>query len=162
MTLTLRPLRADDTARIKQWPRYEGVHQQMDYALRDGGWLDTFAGEPDTFCYGAEAGDSLVGFGLLIGVEREAELRLAVHPRCLGVGLGEQLALGLLARAFGDHGVAEIGLIVRQNNHPARKLYEKLGFRQIGETTRPVMGKEVDFWAMSLACDRFLHGRKRI
>ena len=160
--LTLRSLRAADDARIKEWPPYRGMHGRMDYALREGGWLDAFAGEPDTACYAAEGEGALVGFGLLIGLGGAAELRLAVHPRQLGRGYGRALAELMLQRAFGEHSLAEVRLIVRRDNHLARALYHNLGFRLCGETTRPVMGEDVAFFVMSLPRHRFCNRRTTV
>jgi hypothetical protein len=51
--IELRPLRADDVAEIKKWPRYSGGFEQMDYAVRDNGWIDEFRGKPDARIYAA-------------------------------------------------------------------------------------------------------------
>jgi len=159
--LNLRSLREGDAEKIRNWPPYAGVHRQMDYALRAGGWLDTFADEANTFCYAAEAGGALIGFGLLIGVGGDAEMRLAMHPCRLGEGLGQRLAASLINIAFTEHGVTELQLIVRKNNPAARNLYRKFGFRHSGETTRLVMAEEVAFYAMTLSRGRFITQQRR-
>ena len=50
--------------------------------------------------------------------------------------------------AFDELKFTEISLIVRQNHTVAIKLYEKLGFVRVGETTQMVNGEDVDFYEM--------------
>lgn len=52
------------------------------------------------------------------------------HPLCRRLGIGERLCNAILDRARRE-GSEEIFLIVRQNNHPAVALYQKLGFSRI-------------------------------
>lgn len=54
---------------------------------------------------------------------------LAVHPKERRRGVGERLVQYLIDRSEGFQWIA---LEVRESNHSARKLYEKLGFRKKG------------------------------
>lgn len=47
--IKLRPIRTDDIAEIKNWPVYVDGFEQMDYALRDNGWIDEFWNRPNTW-----------------------------------------------------------------------------------------------------------------
>ena len=61
-------------------------------------------------------------------IENEAEiLRIGVVPDHRGRGLGRKLLGGLLAE-FNASNVRRVTLEVRAGNHPARRLYESLGF----------------------------------
>jgi [ribosomal protein S18]-alanine N-acetyltransferase len=80
----------------------------------------------------ARAGDVVVGFGgLWVMVDEAHVTTFAVEPGWRRRGVGERLLLGLL-----DIGVArgarEATLEVRLSNMPARRLYEKYGFRPVG------------------------------
>lgn len=56
---------------------------------------------------------------------------LAVRPELRGRGLGTQLLEGVIAEAA-HLGAVEVTLEVRESNEPARRLYEKAGFRRDG------------------------------
>jgi [ribosomal protein S18]-alanine N-acetyltransferase len=70
------------------------------------------------------------GFWLLL---EEAHIAtIAAHPKWRGCGLGLWLMLALLDVAI-ERGAALSTLEVRVGNAPARRLYEKLGFQEVGE-----------------------------
>lgn len=58
-------------------------------------------------------------------------MNIAVHPDFRRRGLAEQLVLALV-EALKGQGSRCLMLEVRESNAPARKLYEKLGFSQVG------------------------------
>ena len=63
--------------------------------------------------------------------EQTPELAIAVVPSQRGKGVGEQLLLALIERAR-QAGYASLSLSVEPGN-PARKLYERHGFRVVDE-----------------------------
>ena len=69
------------------------------------------------------------GFWLLLDEAHIATI--ATHPRWRGCGLGLWLMLALLDQAI-RRGAAVSTLEVRVGNTPARRLYEKLGFEEVG------------------------------
>lgn len=72
------------------------------------------------------------GFTLCRAAGPEVELLLiAVHPEWRGRGIGEAL-IGAACADAGLRGASEIFLEVRDNNHPARALYRKTGFIDVG------------------------------
>ena len=78
-------------------------------------------------------GDTIVGFQYSThGSKRNAHLvRLSVSPQHRGVGIGGSL----LAQAFAAYtaqGLTEVTLNTQTDNAPARRLYEKFGFRAVG------------------------------
>ena len=80
----------------------------------------------------ARADEEVVGFaGLWVMVDEAHVTTFAVDPRWRRRGVGERLLLALLDVALGRH-AREATLEVRLSNLPARKLYEKHGFRPVG------------------------------
>lgn len=154
--VTLRALAPSDIPVIKAWPAYPDEFRDLDYALRDGGWLDTYGARADTRILVAESDGCLVGFSILTDDEGgSAEFRIALHPSRIGTGSGKTLALLTLARGFSHKGILRIRLIVRKNNPRARQLYERIGFTPAGECTKEVTGRSVDFYRMEIGRDRF-------
>jgi [ribosomal protein S18]-alanine N-acetyltransferase len=80
----------------------------------------------------ARAGDEVVGFaGLWVMVDEAHVTTFAVHPRWRRRGVGERLLLALVDLAQARR-AREATLEVRLSNMPARRLYEKYGFRPVG------------------------------
>ena len=80
----------------------------------------------------ARAADLVVGFGgLWVMVDEAHVTTFAVHPRWRRRGVGEWLLLGLLDIAVARR-AREATLEVRLSNMPARRLYEKYGFKPVG------------------------------
>ena len=77
-------------------------------------------------------GDRVAGYVGSQSVLGETDMmNIAVHPDYRRRGIGEQLVTSLVAelKARGNHSLM---LEVRVSNAPARQLYEKLGFIQVG------------------------------
>jgi len=70
--------------------------------------------------------------GQFTGNEWEIE-NVAVQPACQRKGLGRQLLCGFLDLARQAEGAQAVFLEVRQSNVAARKLYESMGFVQVGQ-----------------------------
>ena len=80
----------------------------------------------------ARLADDVVGFaGLWVMVDEAHVTTFAVHPGWRRRGVGERLLLALLDLAVARQ-AREATLEVRLSNLPARKLYEKYGFRPVG------------------------------
>ncbi len=80
----------------------------------------------------ARSGDEVVGFaGLWVMVDEAHVTTFAVDPRWRRRGIGERLLLALLELAVARR-AREATLEVRLSNMPARRLYEKYGFRPVG------------------------------
>lgn len=80
----------------------------------------------------ARADDTIVGYGGMWLMVDEAHITtFAVHPRWRRRRIGERLILAFLDLAL-DRGAHEATLEVRLSNLPARRLYEKYGFRPVG------------------------------
>jgi [ribosomal protein S18]-alanine N-acetyltransferase len=80
----------------------------------------------------ATLGNAVIGYAVLWSVLDQAELgNVAVSSAARCGGVGERLVREMIARAAA-RGVREVFLEVRPSNHVARRLYERLGFLQVG------------------------------
>lgn len=80
----------------------------------------------------AKQGENICGFALGWNIGEEAELaRIGVAPHWRNRQLGEQLTRAL-CMAFSQSGAEAVFLEVREDNVPARRLYNKCGFLEIG------------------------------
>ncbi len=77
-------------------------------------------------------GETVVGYaGLWLMVDEAHITTFAIHPDWRRRHLGERLLVALLDIAL-ERRAAEATLEVRLSNLPARRLYEKFGFRPVG------------------------------
>ncbi len=84
----------------------------------------------------ARDGDRVVGYaGLWLMVDEAHVTTFAVAPESRRQGIGERMLLELL-RISASVGAAVATLEVRVSNMPARRLYEKYGFRPVGVRPR--------------------------
>ena len=163
--MILREMAAQDVAVIQSWPVYPEEFQDLDYALREAGWISEYLGKDGTTIYVAEERGVLIGFTILSrddadGKSSSAEFRIALHPDILGQGAGEKLAQMTIGKGFEELGLKRIYLIVRRSNPRARKLYLHFGFRDTVECRKEVNGIVVDFQEMELEKENF-KGRMR-
>ena len=80
----------------------------------------------------ARIGDEVAGYGgMWLMVDEGHIITFAVHPDWRRQKIGERLLLAFLDLAR-DRGAHEATLEVRLSNLPARRLYEKFGFRPVG------------------------------
>ncbi len=154
--MKLRPIKLEDIAEIKKWPPYTGGFEQMDYALRDDGWLDEFRDRPKTWIYAVELNKRLIGFSLLsITSGEEAEFRIAIHPDWTGKGLGREVTIATLQTGFRPLNLDGVHLIVRKSNPRASKLYKSIGFSATGESVHTIQGKAIEFTDMNMTKEQF-------
>ena len=155
----LRELTDSDVAQIRQWPAYPGDMEQMDYALRDQGWLEEFRTKTDVALYAAVDGDELIGFSMLAKTgPAEAEFRIALRADRTGQRLGETVSSLTLQKGFAELGLARIHLIVRKNNRRGIRLYQRLGFTACGECQKEIQGALVDFISMEIDSEKLALG----
>jgi ribosomal-protein-alanine N-acetyltransferase len=97
----------------------------------------------------ARADDAVVGFGgLWVMVDEAHVTTFAVDPRWRRRGVGERLLLALLDLAVARR-AREATLEVRLSNMPARRLYEKYGFRPVGIRPRYYSDNQEDALIMT-------------
>ena len=95
--MILREIVEQDVAVMQSWPAYPEEFKDLDYALREAGWISEYLGKDGTNIYVAEERGVLIGFTILSrddadGKSSSAEFRIALHPGMLGQGAGEKLA----------------------------------------------------------------------
>ena len=100
------------------------------------GWTDDefreLLAQPNVLAHRIAIGDSVVGFILSRMIAGEAEiLSIAVSSSQRGKGLGRQL-LNLHLRRLAGLGMGPVFLEVAEDNVPARRLYRRAGFRDVG------------------------------
>ncbi len=148
----LQDIQPADFSVIRNWPPYPPEFAELNYALRDDGWLDKFRQKPATAIYVARQHGEIVAFSLLSKTaESSAEFRIALRADKLGRGLGKTVAALTLARGFSDPGLNCIHLIVRKNNIRAQHLYRQLGFRETGRALMEINGSLIDFIEMKIS-----------
>ena len=92
--------------------------------------------ERNTLVHRLRQGGAVIGFSVSRIAADEAEiLSIAVAPSHRGRGLSRDLFLTHLGHLAG-RGVRTVFLEVEENNHPARKLYERAGFAVAGRRER--------------------------
>jgi ribosomal-protein-alanine N-acetyltransferase len=83
-------------------------------------------------CWVMEQAGQLIGYGILSAGGGEAHiLNIAISPDCQGKGLGRQL-MQFLLEAARHHGADTAFLEVRPSNRIALRLYDTMGFNQVG------------------------------
>jgi len=83
-----------------------------------------------------------VGYGIVSYVVGEAELlNICIDPKHQGQGLAATL-MGHLINHASEKNNHEMFLEVRESNAPARHVYEKLGFNEIGRRKNYYPGKQ--------------------
>ena len=156
--MKLREINEQNIAIIKFWPAYPEEFKDLDYALRDSGWIDEYQGKDSTRIYITEESGIAIGFTILSkdsATSRQAEFRIALNPDYLGQGFGKKLIRMALEKGFQELGLQRIYLIVRKNNPRARRLYENCGFLETGECRKEIQGIMVTLFEMALKKETF-------
>lgn len=84
-------------------------------------------------CWVVQTPQGIQGHAVFSVVLEEAELFIvAIHPASQGQGLARLLLNRCLADLKEQHQVERVYLEVRESNHPARTLYQNLGFEENG------------------------------
>src|SRR5271157_130416 len=114
--IILRPVNRGDIAMVKGWLPYPPEFQDLDYALRDGGWLDEYQQNNDVDILIADDNRNPAGFSIIAKEPGgSAEFRIALHPERLGEGMGKSITHLSLVHGFSDTTINTIWLIVRKN-----------------------------------------------
>ena len=80
----------------------------------------------------AKDADALLGYCVLLCTGEEADItNVCTAPEARGKGVATEM-LAVLMEAGKNRGITEFFLEVRESNTPARSLYTKLGFEEIG------------------------------
>jgi RimJ/RimL family protein N-acetyltransferase len=150
-TLTLDELTDTDALAIRHWPAYPPALRELDYALREGGWLDQFPAGTTTRRFAARDNSALVGFSLLTHITAvDAEFYIALHPQQIGHGIGREIAQLTLQFGFERLRLRRIYLKVRKWHQRGIALYESIGFKNTGAITEAILGEPVQFYSMEI------------
>jgi [ribosomal protein S18]-alanine N-acetyltransferase len=125
-----------EPAGLRDAPRLAQLHG----ASFHRGWgeseFESMLAERNTLVHRLRLGRKIVGFAVSRFAADEAEiLSIAIDPAYRGRGLSRDLLLTHLGHLAG-RGVRTIFLEVEENNQPARRLYERAGFRVVGRRER--------------------------
>ncbi|NYJ73758.1 ribosomal protein S18-alanine N-acetyltransferase [Allobranchiibius huperziae] len=119
-------------------------------------WWSELAGRPQRVYLVAQDDDRVVGYaGLSVAGDVADVMTIAVAPGAQGTGVGRLLLEELVAQASAA-AVSAVLLEVRSDNDPARKLYERNGFEQIGVRRRYYQPGDID----ALVMRRHLRGEE--
>jgi ribosomal-protein-alanine N-acetyltransferase len=98
--------------------------------------------------------DALTGYLCFWMFDSEIQLiNIAVHPLKRRKGYGHHLLTKLIGTGI-SKGIEYIWLEVRVSNTPARRLYQKLGFKEIGRRPRYYTDTNEDAIVMSLGLSK--------
>lgn len=118
MSEALLPAVMEIEQRAYQWPWTEGMFRDS----LNSGYL----------CHVLVDAGQLLGYTVIYVAVGECHiLNICVEPECHGRGLGRMLLRHALECAI-DHGAAQSFLEVRPSNTAAIRLYESMGFVQVG------------------------------
>lgn len=133
---------------VKDWPPYPEGFEQMDFVLREGGWVDGYFHKDGAQMLAIFEEDAFIGLSGVHDVrDGKGEVFIALHPDYLNKGYGTKAMMRTLDFFF-DHGIEKITLGVRKNNLIAQHVYEKIGFAPAGESTHIRGGVSVEFFDM--------------
>jgi ribosomal-protein-alanine N-acetyltransferase len=125
--VVVEPMQLDDLPAVHQIERASFTSPWPEHAYRS-----ELASNRLAHYLVAKVGDRIVGYGGMWLMVDEAHITtFAIHPAWRRQRIGERLLLAFLDLAI-DRGAQEATLEVRLSNLPARRLYEKYGFRPVG------------------------------
>jgi ribosomal-protein-alanine N-acetyltransferase len=138
--VVLRELRWTDIDELAALERELFPHD----AWTEPTWWAELAGRPRRDYVVEEDPDGIAAYaGLDVGSEVADVMTIAVAPRAQGRGLGRTLLLELVDRAR-RRGAEYLMLEVRDDNVPARRLYERAGFEHLTTRRRYYQPGDVD------------------
>ena len=106
---------------------------------------------PSCHLWGLTTGKVLLGYICFWMFDSEIQvINVAVHPKNRRQSLGYYILTKTIEASL-SKGIRHIWLEVRPSNLPARKLYEKLGFKKVGRRPRYYTDTNEDAIVMSLA-----------
>jgi [ribosomal protein S18]-alanine N-acetyltransferase len=114
---------------------FASLHAKSFHQAWSDGEFDRLLRAANVVAHRVASGRDLIGFILSRMAADEAEiLSIAVARSRRGEGLGSRLVEVNLRRLAGL-GVRTVFLEVAENNLPARRMYQRLGFRDVGRRT---------------------------
>jgi ribosomal-protein-alanine N-acetyltransferase len=125
-----------EAAAIRDAPRLAQLHGSSFHRGWGESEFEYMLTERNTLVHRLRVGRKTIGFAVSRMAADEAEiLSIAIDAGYRGKGLSRTLLLTHLGHLAG-RGVRTIFLEVEENNHPARRLYERAGFNVVGRRDR--------------------------
>jgi ribosomal-protein-alanine N-acetyltransferase len=127
---------AIEPASLRDAPKLAQLHGASFHRGWGEGEFEQMLAERNTLVHRLRQGRKTIGFAVSRMAADEAEiLSIAVDARHRGRGLSRNLLLTHLGHLAG-RGVRTVFLEVEENNHPARRLYDRAGFSVAGRRER--------------------------
>jgi ribosomal-protein-alanine N-acetyltransferase len=127
---------AIEAATRRDAPRLAELHGMAFHRGWGEAEFEGMLGETNTLLHRLRLGRKIIGFAVSRMAVDEAEiLSIAIDAAYRGRGLSRALLLTHLGHLAG-RGVTKVFLEVEENNQPARRLYERVGFGVIGRRER--------------------------
>lgn len=105
---------------------------------------------PAARCWVAELDERIVGMLVLWMIVDEVHIAsLATHPEFRRRGIAKELLIEALDKAYAE-GARTALLEVRAGNEPARRMYQKFGFEEVGRRERYYKDNNEDAILMTL------------
>jgi len=142
--LLVRPMTVDDLADVQLIERASFTTPWPSNAYRQELETNRLA----QYLVASLAGTIVAYGGIWLMVDEAHVTTFAVHPRYRRRRIGERLLVALLDLAI-DRRAREATLEVRLSNLPARRLYEKYGFRPVGIRPRYYSDNQEDALIMT-------------
>jgi [ribosomal protein S18]-alanine N-acetyltransferase len=125
-----------EPATLRDAPNLAQLHGASFHRGWGEGEFEGMLTERNTLVHRLRSGRKVIGFAVSRMAADEAEiLSIAVAPSHRGRGLSGNLLLTHLGHLAG-RGVRTVFLEVEENNHAARRLYDRTGFAVIGRRER--------------------------
>lgn len=127
---------AIEPATSRDAPRLAQLHGASFHRGWGEGEFESMLAERNTLVHRLRLGRKTIGFAVSrMGADEAEILSIAIDARHRGRGLSHNLLLTHLGHLAG-RGVRRIFLEVEENNAPARRLYERIGFTVVGRRER--------------------------
>jgi ribosomal-protein-alanine N-acetyltransferase len=125
-----------EPATLRDAPRLAQLHGASFHRGWGEGEFESMIAEDNTLVHRLRLGRKTIGFAVSrMGADEAEILSIAIDARHRGRGLSHNLLLTHLGHLAG-RGVRRIFLEVEENNAPARRLYERMGFTVVGRRER--------------------------
>ncbi len=141
MSIVLRPLRSDDSARVLAWRNapHVSAHMYTDNAIGEAEharWLTSALAAPDCRYWIILLDERAVGVANLVGIDprnRRADWGFYLGEEAArGSGVGRAALYVLINQAFGPFGLRRLTCTALAENEAAWTLYESMGFVREG------------------------------
>ena len=125
-----------EAAQLRDAPQLAQLHGASFHRGWGAGEFEQMILDRNTLTHRLRRGRHIIGFSVSrIAVDEAEILSIAIAAAQRGKGLSHALLQTHLGHLAG-RGVHKVFLEVEENNQPARRLYERMGFRTVGRRER--------------------------